>query len=106
MQLEAIKPSHGALALGCPSIHRFVYMHPLDVARHQRRGVYDGNARALAQEAGLKNQQQMKRHLLYGDYLIERQDSHSELATRLEFGSDQFKTWEDIISYFELLGGQ
>ena len=47
-----------------------------------------------------------QRHLLYGDYLIERQDSHSELATRLEFGSDQFKTWEDIISYFELLGGQ
>ena len=47
-----------------------------------------------------------QRHLLYGDYLIERQDSHSELSTRLEFGSDQFKTWEDIISYFELLGGQ
>ena len=47
-----------------------------------------------------------QRHLLYGDYLIERQDSHSELATRIEFGSDQFKTWEDVISFFELLGGQ
>ncbi len=47
-----------------------------------------------------------QRHLLYGDYLIERQDSHSELATRIEFGSDQFKTWDDVIDYFELLGGQ
>ena len=47
-----------------------------------------------------------QRHLLYGDYLIERQDSHSELATRLEFGSDQFKTWDDVIDYFALLGGQ
>ena len=47
-----------------------------------------------------------QRHLLYGDYLIERQDSHSGLATRLEFGSDQFKTWDDVIDYFALLGGQ
>lgn len=47
-----------------------------------------------------------QRHLLYGDYLIERLDSKSELATRIEFGSDQFKTWDDIIVYFELLGGQ
>ena len=47
-----------------------------------------------------------QRHLLYGDYLIERGDSHSELATRLAFGSEQFKTWDDIIAYFELLGGQ
>ncbi len=47
-----------------------------------------------------------QRHLLYGDYLIERQDSHSELATRLAFGSDQFKTWDDVIDYFALLGGQ
>ena len=47
-----------------------------------------------------------QRHLLYGDYLIERLDSHSELATRLEFGSDQFKSWDDVIAYFQLLGGQ
>jgi len=47
-----------------------------------------------------------QRHLLYGDYLIERPDSHSELATRIAFGSEQFKSWDDVIDYFALLGGQ
>jgi predicted esterase YcpF (UPF0227 family) len=52
-----------------------------------------------------------RRDLLYGDYLIrgERQEVRGEgdpLATPLEFGSDTFKTWEDIIKYFSRLGGQ
>lgn len=47
-----------------------------------------------------------QRHLLYGDYLIEAQDTKDSMATRLEYGSDTFKTWEDIISYFSRLGGQ
>ena len=46
------------------------------------------------------------RRLLYGDYLIERQDSGDTMATRIELGSDAFKTWEDVIVYFERLGGQ
>ena len=49
MQLEAIEPSHGTLALGRPALHRLVHVHPFNVTRHQRCGVYDGNARALAQ---------------------------------------------------------
>lgn len=47
-----------------------------------------------------------QRNLLYGDYLIERIDSGDTMATRLELGSDTFKTWDDIIEYFERLGGQ
>ena len=58
-----IEPSHGTLALGRPALHCLVHVHPLDVARHQRCGVYDGNASTLAQGAGLKEQQQVKGHL-------------------------------------------
>ena len=48
-----------------------------------------------------------RRDLLYGDYLIEKGKKKGELmATRIEFGSDTFKTWDDIIDYFSLLGGQ
>ena len=46
-----------------------------------------------------------QRHLLYGDYLIERATTKSPLATRIEFGSDTFKTWDDIITYFNRLDG-
>ena len=28
------------------------------------------------------------------------------MATPIAFGSDTFKTWEDVIAYFERLGGQ
>ena len=52
-----------------------------------------------------------RRDLLYGDYLIEKQEAGSKkqdnsLATVIEFGSDTFKTWDDIIEYFSRLGGQ
>lgn len=47
-----------------------------------------------------------QRHLLYGDYLIESAETKAPVATRIAFGSDTFKTWESLISYFELLGGQ
>ena len=52
-----------------------------------------------------------RRDLLYGDYLIEGQEAkgrgqESSLATVIEYGSDTFKTWEDIIEYFSRLGGQ
>ena len=50
-----------------------------------------------------------QRHLLYGDYLIAippQGDTEGTMATLIEFGSDTFKTWDDIADYFTLLGGQ
>ena len=47
-----------------------------------------------------------QRHLLYGDYLIEKTMTRDSMATRLEFCSDTFKTWEAVLDYFSLLGGQ
>lgn len=47
-----------------------------------------------------------QRQLLYGDYLIEGLETKDSMATRLAYGSDTFKTWEDIIEYFNRLGGQ
>lgn len=47
-----------------------------------------------------------KRHLLLGDYLIETEHTRNSMATRLEYGSDTFKTWEDLLAYFSRLGGQ
>ena len=47
-----------------------------------------------------------RRDLLYGDYLISREKEDDTMATLLQFGSDTFKTWEDIIEYFSRLGGQ
>ena len=52
-----------------------------------------------------------RRDLLYGDYMIEKQDTRdkkqdSSLATVIAYGSDTFKTWETIIDYFKKLGGQ
>jgi hypothetical protein len=47
-----------------------------------------------------------RRDLLYGDYLISKKKEGDTMATLLDFGSDTFKTWEDIIEYFSRLGGQ
>lgn len=47
-----------------------------------------------------------QRQLLLGDYLIETEKTGDPMATRLEFGSDTFKTWEDVLEYFSHLGGQ
>lgn len=48
--------------------------------------------------------------LLYGDYLVAPphpcSDADSFLGTFLPFGSEKFRTWEDTMSYFSLLGGQ
>lgn len=43
---------------------------------------------------------------LYADYLISRHHSAEGLGTGIEFGSDEFKTWEEIITFFDRLGGQ
>ena len=47
-----------------------------------------------------------RRDLLYGDYLLSRQKDGDTMAAHLDFGSDTFKTWDDVITYFERLGGQ
>ena len=47
-----------------------------------------------------------QRHLLYGDYLIEGAETADAMATSIVFGSETFKTWDDIIEYFDRLGGQ
>ncbi len=44
--------------------------------------------------------------LLYGDYLISSTVHDDFLGTSLLFGSDEFKTWEEVITYFDRLGGQ
>ena len=54
-----------------------------------------------------------QRHLLYGDYLIQgtstmrwNGNEPDPMATPIEFGSDTFKSWDDITEYFSRLGGQ
>lgn len=44
--------------------------------------------------------------LLYGDYFISCSEIQDFLGTTLCLGSDEFKTWEEIITYFDRLGGQ
>jgi predicted esterase YcpF (UPF0227 family) len=48
----------------------------------------------------------VRRDLLYGDYFIGMEESWSSMATHIHFGSDTFKTWDDIANYFARLGGQ
>lgn len=43
--------------------------------------------------------------LLYGDYLIDVEKTDG-MAALIHFGSDTFKTWDDIALYFSRLGGQ
>lgn len=47
--------------------------------------------------------------LIYGDYLIDPSDEYGAadfMGTLIKFGSDTFKTWEEIIEFFSRLGGQ
>lgn len=47
-----------------------------------------------------------QRQLLYGDYFIDPAPAKDFMGARIEFGSDELKTWEEVITYFERLGGQ
>lgn len=50
-----------------------------------------------------------RKDLLYGDYLIDAQTRNRScdfMGTRIDFGSDTFKTWDDVIEMFSRLGGQ
>lgn len=47
--------------------------------------------------------------LIYGDYLIDPSEEYGAadfMGTLIKFGSDTFKTWEEIIEFFSRLGGQ
>lgn len=44
--------------------------------------------------------------LQYGDYLIAPEAQPEFMGTTIEWGSDEFKTWEEIITFFERLCGQ
>ena len=46
-----------------------------------------------------------QKSLLYGDYLIDV-DKTDSMAALIQFGTDTFKTWDDIALYFSRLGGQ
>ena len=46
-----------------------------------------------------------QKHLLYGDYLIDAAKTEG-MATLIQYGTDTFKTWDDISEYFSRLGGQ
>ncbi len=45
-------------------------------------------------------------NLLLGDYYIDRPGHDDFMGTSIELGSDDFKTWEEIIVFFERIGGQ
>ncbi|NPD91944.1 esterase [Prevotella sp. PMUR] len=50
-----------------------------------------------------------RKDLLYGDYLIDacsNGGSADFMSTRIELGSETFKTWEDILEFFSRLNGQ
>ena len=47
-----------------------------------------------------------ERQLQYGDYLIASKPQPDFMGTTIEWGSDEFKTWEEIIVFFDRLGGQ
>ena len=50
-----------------------------------------------------------RKDLLYGDYLIDALEANGStgfMSTRIDFGSDTFKTWDDVIELFGRLGGQ
>ena len=47
-----------------------------------------------------------QKNLLYGDYFIDSHPCKDFMGTNIEYGSDEFKSFEDIITFFERLGGQ
>ena len=49
------------------------------------------------------------KNLSYGDYLIDAHESDGAdgfMGTNIKFGEDPYKTWEDVIVFFDRLGGQ
>ena len=49
------------------------------------------------------------KNLSYGDYLIDAHDANGAdgfMGTHIKFGEDPYKTWEDVMVFFDRLGGQ
>lgn len=46
------------------------------------------------------------KQLLYGDYFIDSAPCHEFMGTGITLGSPDFKTWEEIITFFSRLHGQ
>ena len=49
------------------------------------------------------------KNLSYGDYLIDAHEAFGAkdfMGTYIKFGEDPYKTWEDVMEFFERLGGQ
>ncbi len=44
-----------------------------------------------------------QKQLLYGDFYIDMKPADNLLCTAIQLGSDDFKTWEEIITYFSRL---
>ncbi len=44
-----------------------------------------------------------RKPLLYGDFYIDMQPDADFMGTTIALGSDEFKTWEEVITYFERL---
>ena len=83
VQLESVEPAHRALAQGRQSPHRPVRSPTFDMADGQWRGVYDGDASALAQSACLKEQQQVHPHLRLALHEAVVGDGVGELRTHM-----------------------
>jgi predicted esterase YcpF (UPF0227 family) len=47
-----------------------------------------------------------QKQLLYGDYFIDTMPDDDFMGTAVQLGSDEMKTWEEVITFFERLGGQ
>ena len=47
-----------------------------------------------------------RKDLLYGDYFVDSDPDSNFMGTAIAYGSDEFKTWEEIITFFGRLGGQ
>ena len=78
--------------------------HP-DYAAEVQRWVFEAVGVPSFRHVVLTN----RKDLLYGDYLIDGGTdggSASFMGTRIDFGSETFKTWEEVIEYFSRLGGQ
>ncbi len=46
-----------------------------------------------------------RKDLLYGDYYIDAHPDKDFMGTTLEWGSDEFKTWEELIVFFDRING-
>jgi len=47
-----------------------------------------------------------KPQMLLGDYIIDMKEHSDFMGTSIRLGSDEFKTWEEVIVFFERIGGQ